>query len=84
MLPSRYSDLPLQPGDTFRLETPGGGGYGDPRERDAEAVVADVAAGYVSERSAREDYGVVVVRDEQGALVLDPQATAELRSGVTA
>ncbi|MFP5336733.1 MAG: hydantoinase B/oxoprolinase family protein [Actinomycetes bacterium] len=81
VLPSRYSDLPLDPGDTFRLETPGGGGYGDPWERDPEAVVADVAGGYVSEAAAREDYGVVVTRDRAGAVVLDRPGTEGLRSG---
>nr|MDP9461373.1 hypothetical protein [Actinomycetota bacterium] len=57
----------------------GGGGYGDPLERDADAVVADVASGYVSEGAAREDYGVVVRRDENGAVVLDRAATEQLR-----
>jgi N-methylhydantoinase B len=79
VLPSRYSDLPLRPGDTFRLETPGGGGYGNPLDRDADAVVADVASGYVTEAAAREDYGVVVTRDEKGTVVLDRPATEKLR-----
>jgi hypothetical protein len=47
-------------------------------------VVADVASGYVSERAAREDYGVVVRLDEGGALVLDAEATRELRAGLHA
>ena len=38
------------------IHTPGGGGYGDPAERDPEAVRADVARGLVSERAARETY----------------------------
>jgi N-methylhydantoinase B len=42
------------------LSPPGGGGYGDPLERDPERVLADVVDGYVSIESAREDYGVVV------------------------
>jgi N-methylhydantoinase B len=80
VLPSRYSDLPLQPGDTFRLETPGGGGYGNPLERDPDVVVSDVASGYVSQESARESYGVVVRRDEKGSVVLDAHATEALRN----
>lgn len=79
VLPSRYSDLALQPGDTFRLETPGGGGYGNPLERDPALVVDDVATGYVTEQSARDDYGVVV-RREGGVVVLDAEATESLRS----
>lgn len=39
------------------LELPGGGGYGNPRERDAEAIRSDVENGYVSVERAREDYG---------------------------
>ena len=42
------------------LSPPGGGGYGDPRERDPEHVLEDVVDGYVSIESARDDYGVVV------------------------
>jgi len=38
----------LQKGDTVSLGTPGGGGHGDPSERDAAALAADVAAGYVT------------------------------------
>ena len=36
-LPTRYADYPLKEGDIFRLDTPGGGGYGDPLARDARA-----------------------------------------------
>ena len=43
-----------------RLSPPGGGGYGDPLERDPELVLDDVVDGYVSVESAREDYGVAV------------------------
>jgi N-methylhydantoinase B len=45
---------------TVRLALPGGGGYGDPFERDAERVLADVVDGYVSLEAARELYGVAV------------------------
>jgi len=43
-----------------RLSFPGGGGYGDPRVRPVERVLADVVNGYVTPESARRDYGVVV------------------------
>ena len=44
-LPTRYADYPLKAGDVFRLDTPGGGGYGDPLARDPERVLADVREG---------------------------------------
>jgi N-methylhydantoinase B len=45
-------------GDRVTLLTAGGGGHGDPRERDPEAVRRDVAEGYLSVEAAREVYGV--------------------------
>jgi len=39
-------------------ETPGGGGWGDPRDRDREAVVRDVRDGVISVEAAARDYGV--------------------------
>ena len=44
-------------GVTLVMETPGGGGIGDPRERDAQAVAADVEAGTVSAAGAEHAYG---------------------------
>ncbi len=46
-LPSKVANLRLRQGDVIRLETSGGGGFGDPAQRDAAAVAADRAAGYV-------------------------------------
>ncbi|WP_422749730.1 hydantoinase B/oxoprolinase family protein [Micromonospora sp. WMMD1219] len=46
-------------GDRVTLLTAGGGGHGDPRSRDPEAVRRDVAEGYVSARAARDVYGVI-------------------------
>ena len=40
------------------LDPPGGGGYGDPRERDPRQVLADVVDGYVSIEAAEREYGV--------------------------
>jgi N-methylhydantoinase B len=50
--------LPVKPGDTFQVMTAGGGGHGDPRERDSEAVREDVLDGFVSPEAARDVYGV--------------------------
>lgn len=44
-------------GEVLVLEMPGGGGYGPPSERRSEAVEADLRSGFVSESSARADYG---------------------------
>ncbi len=52
-LPTRYADYPLRAGDTFRLDTPGGGGCGDPLARDPERVLADVREGVVSRAGSR-------------------------------
>nr|MDT0657709.1 hydantoinase B/oxoprolinase family protein [Micromonospora sp. DSM 115978] len=46
------------PGDRVTLLTAGGGGHGDPADRDPAAVRRDVAEGYVSPRAARDAYGL--------------------------
>ena len=55
-----YGLTQLKPGDVVTIDAPGGGGYGNPLERDPEMVAADVMEGYVSLESARADYGVVL------------------------
>jgi N-methylhydantoinase B len=47
-------------GDVIEFHSAGGGGYGNPLERDPQAVEEDVLNGYVSIEKAREDYGVVI------------------------
>jgi N-methylhydantoinase B len=78
-LPTRYADYPLKAGDIFRLDTPGGGGYGDPRAREAERVLIDVRDGNVSAEAAERDYGVVV-RREGSTLTVDQVATDARRA----
>lgn len=56
--PSKYSNIPIRKGDRVRLVMPAGGGNGDPKERDREAVREDVAEGYVSAKAAQEIYGL--------------------------
>jgi N-methylhydantoinase B len=53
----------LQPGDVLRHTQAGGGGWGDPREREAAGVMRDVLNEKVSIEKARELYGVVIDRD---------------------
>jgi N-methylhydantoinase B len=56
-LASKIVDVPLKRGDRVRLETPGGGGYGDPALRDPKAIRHDLELGFVSPDAARRDYG---------------------------
>jgi N-methylhydantoinase B len=53
---SKATRVPLPKGSVVHLHTGGGGGYGPPAERDAEAVRRDVREGYVSEQYARRHY----------------------------
>jgi N-methylhydantoinase B len=75
--------MPMQPillheGDVYRHVMAGGGGYGDPYDRDPERVRADVLDGKVTVRHARDAYGVVL-REEFESPV-DIQATLEVRA----
>ena len=63
-------------GERLLLELPGGGGYGDPQQREPSRVADDVRLGLVSPDVARHDYGVVV--DRSGTV--DETATKALRS----
>lgn len=72
---AKKSMVPLMHNQVVAQETAGGGGYGDPLDRDPSAVVRDVEYGYVSRRSAFEDYGVVI--DDDG--VLDRKSTVARR-----
>ncbi len=62
-------------GEVIRIRTTGGGGWGDPLERDPSAVVLDVLEGKVSSAAARREYGVVL--DDDG---YDVDATEALRT----
>ena len=80
-LPTRYADYPLKEGDSFRLDTPGGGGFGDPLARDPAQVLSDVAQGYVSVQAAERDYGVVI---DEARHVVDEAATSRRRAAMKA
>jgi N-methylhydantoinase B len=77
-LTSKVAGLRLQKGDLLSMEFAGGGGWGDPLQREPERVRQDVVRGYVSLKSAREDYGVALTPD----LSVDVDATAKLRAKV--
>jgi N-methylhydantoinase B len=75
-LVTKTTDVKVRRDGVVRLESPGGGGFGDPLQRDAALVARDVRLGYVSIDSARRDYGVALHAD--GAV--DEKLTAGLRS----
>jgi N-methylhydantoinase B len=55
-----YGLTQLNPGDVVTMDAAGGGGYGDPLEREMELVERDIQEGYVSIERAKNDYGVVI------------------------
>jgi N-methylhydantoinase B len=71
---------PMPAGSRVTHDTHGGGGFGEARERDPLAVLADVRDGYVTPAAAAEDYGVVITGDD-GDYRVDEAATAALRAG---
>jgi N-methylhydantoinase B len=68
-------------GTLVRIDTTGGGGWGDPLEREVELVALDVTQGKVSVRSARADYGVVF---SSGTFTVDVEGTRTLREQLKA
>jgi N-methylhydantoinase B len=68
--------VPLDAHDSVDVIAGGGGGYGNPLERDPDAVREDVIEGYVSPEHARSDYGVVL---KPGTFEIDRRATEILR-----
>ena len=63
-------------GDMIEFHSAGGGGYGDPLERDPQAVEQDVFNEYVSVERAREDYGVAI---DPKTLKVDLKETQKIR-----
>ncbi len=67
---------PMDAEDVICNNSGGGGGWGDPRERDPQLVLEDVVNDFVSVDSARRDYGVAI---DPHTLTIDEAATAALR-----
>jgi N-methylhydantoinase B len=72
---------PVRAGTLIRIRTTGGGGWGDPLDRDVDLVVRDVAHGKVSRDGAAADYGVVIAGPDD-APAADPPGTAALRQSL--
>jgi N-methylhydantoinase B len=71
--------IALSPGDTLRVVSGGGGGFGNPVRRDPERVLSDVRQGRISIGAAKSEYGVVLSGD-----AVDADATASLRAAMIA
>ena len=76
-VPPKYGVRRMGPARMI-AHTPGGGGWGDPFEREPELVLRDVRDGVVSPEAARTSYGVAV---DTASWTVDEAATAQLRSG---
>jgi N-methylhydantoinase B len=77
------NNVPLRAGDRVMYDYGGGGGWGDPLERDPHAVLDDVIDEYVSVEGARRDYGVVLHGSLADlTLAVDQDATDELRASL--
>lgn len=74
----KVSGWVLPAGERLLFEMGGGGGWGDPLDRDPSRVLNDVIGGYVSIESAERDYGVVI-RKTDDAYGVDEKATRGLR-----
>ena len=73
--------MTIRNGDVFRHELAGGGGWGDPLERDLAAVLDDVRNELIGQEAARREYGVVLAPDGRA---VDEGATAALRAEMRA
>ena len=80
VVPHTADWVPISAGQLINYDYGGGGGWGDPLDRDPEAVLDDVWDEYVSIEGAARDYGVVLTgSSERLDLAIDLDATAALR-----
>jgi len=75
---SKMVGIKIKKGQHLHLETPGGGGYGNSKDRDPEAVMRDVRLGYVTMEGAKHNYGVVL--NENGTV--DQTQTDKLKASI--
>lgn len=57
-LPSKASNIEISNNDIISIQTPGAGGYGDPKKRSPQLVIKDIKEGKISLQDARQDYGL--------------------------
>ncbi len=74
----RFSNKILHKGDVVRFITGIGGGYGDPKKRDPNAVLNDVLDGYITRETAERVYGVAITGEPPR---IDEKGTRQLRGG---
>ena len=77
-LPSKVENVPVEAGDKLVFRTAGGGGLGDPLERDPSIVAREVRRGLISESAAEAEYGVVLTEDGS----VDESATDDRRAEI--
>ncbi len=77
---SKDQDIQLVEGESVRVSTPGGGGFGNPMQRDPELVALDVARGYYTVEQADDLFGVVLTGEPRQ---VDAAATAARREGAS-
>jgi N-methylhydantoinase B len=75
ILPSKLPNRHVKTGSTIKLAAPGGGGYGNPFERDPEKVLSDYLDGFIIRAKALTDYGVAITTSGE----VDYDKTNELR-----
>ena len=72
--------LYLKQNDLFQHVMAGGGGYGDPLEREPNLVLKDVIEEKISLNNASENYGVVIIKNSKNKFSIDIDATNKLRN----
>jgi N-methylhydantoinase B len=76
VMPPKQRNIVIRPGDVFEVYAGGAGGYGDPLEREPEAVLKDVSNSEISIQAASKLYGVIV---NEKIPELDPKAVEKVR-----
>jgi N-methylhydantoinase B len=77
--PSNFHAIPVKQFDIILFRWGAGGGYGDPLDRDPEAVLKDIRMNSISQKTAEVLYGVVL---KQGEMAIDLEATREKRERI--